>query len=56
MQSLGGKSRLAKKFASVLLDALNENSGARSIEPFIGGYNVRPARRNDMPTFPCRTE
>lgn len=41
MQYLGGKSRLAKKFAPILDAALAKKNG-RFIEPFVGGFNVVP--------------
>lgn len=44
MQYLGGKSRLAPKFAPILLEALRAGSG-RLVEPFVGGFNVVPALR-----------
>ena len=45
MQYLGGKSRLAKKFAPILDAALLERGG-RFVEPFVGGMNVAPALSN----------
>lgn len=41
MRYLGGKGRLAKKFAPILLEALTPTS--RFVEPFVGGFNVVPA-------------
>lgn len=43
MQYLGGKSRLAKRFAHVLDDALLDARAGRFVEPFVGGFNVVPA-------------
>lgn len=40
MQYLGGKGRLARKFAPILQKPLV--SGARFIEPFVGGFNLVP--------------
>ncbi len=42
MQYNGGKSRLAKKFAPILQEALAE-CGGRFVEPFVGGFNLLPA-------------
>ena len=42
MQYLGGKAHLAKKFAPILVEAL-EQRGGRMYEPFVGGFNVVPA-------------
>lgn len=44
MQYLGGKSRLAKKFAPVLQAALDEGIGML-VEPFVGGFNIVPTLR-----------
>lgn len=41
MQYLGGKARLAKKFAPLIRAALDE--GRTLVEPFVGGFNVLPA-------------
>ena len=41
MQYLGGKSRLAAKFAPILIDALKSGNG-KFYEPFVGGFNVVP--------------
>jgi DNA adenine methylase len=42
VQYLGGKSRLAKKFAPILDAALLTKEG-RLVEPFVGGFNIVPA-------------
>lgn len=42
MRYLGGKSRLAKKFAPILDAALLERDG-NFVEPFVGGFNIIPA-------------
>lgn len=44
MQYLGGKSRLAKRFAPILEAALATREG-RYVEPFVGGFNIAPALR-----------
>lgn len=41
MRYHGGKSRLAKRFAPILERALIDHHG-RLIEPFVGGFNIRP--------------
>lgn len=43
MKYLGGKSRLAPKFAPILLERLQP--GRRIVEPFVGGFNLIPAMR-----------
>lgn len=47
MNYLGGKNRLAKKFAPILMEALAPPGGPNKllIEPFMGGFNVVPALR-----------
>lgn len=47
MQYLGGKSRLAKKFAPIIDEALATREYPTAlIEPFVGGFNIVPAVRN----------
>lgn len=42
MHYLGGKSRLAKKFAPILNEAIARSDRGRFIEPFVGGFNIVP--------------
>lgn len=49
---LGGKSRLAKKFASILVAALPMHNGI-FYEPFVGGFNVVPTLVNHLEVAIC---
>jgi DNA adenine methylase len=47
----GGKSRLARKFAPLLVEALLRSPTQRFVEPFVGGFNLVPAI---WPLLPAR--
>lgn len=49
---MGGKFRLAKHFAPILVEALAKHDG-RFVEPFVGGFNLLPALGDAVSSAKC---
>lgn len=52
MRYHGGKSRLAKKFAPILIEALSHHDG-RLVESCVGGFNIVPALGDAVKSAIC---